>query len=206
MKKYMGSNALLYVTNKLKTLIDGKVSKEDGKGLSTNDLTDELKQKILNAGDSSFSGNYDDLTNKPDLTVLAKSADVTTAITNATKDLASTTAMNTAIATATNGLVSSDDMTDAISDAVDGLATEEYVNNKITTVYKYQGSVENRDELPTSGQEVGDTYDLKDTGMNVAWTGTKWDDLGAIIDLTGYVKEEDIVEITNAEIDEMFAE
>ena len=52
--------------------------------------------------------------------------------------------------------------------------------------------------LPTSDQVVGDTYNLEDSGMNVAWNGTEWDDLGAIIDLTGYVKETDLVEVTNA--------
>lgn len=45
--------------------LNNKVDKVNGKGLSTNDLTDELLQKINNAGDSSFSGNYDDLTGKP---------------------------------------------------------------------------------------------------------------------------------------------
>ncbi len=48
-----------------KKLNDEKVDKIAGKGLSTNDLTDELVTKIMNAGDSTFSGNYDDLTNKP---------------------------------------------------------------------------------------------------------------------------------------------
>ncbi|WP_305138428.1 hypothetical protein [Dubosiella newyorkensis] len=47
------------------TQLNSKVDKVNGKGLSTNDLTDELLQKLQNAGDSSFSGNYDDLTNKP---------------------------------------------------------------------------------------------------------------------------------------------
>lgn len=64
-KKFLDENGLLY----LKTILDGmlneKVDKIEGKGLSTNDLTDELKQKIENAGDSSFSGNYNDLINKP---------------------------------------------------------------------------------------------------------------------------------------------
>lgn len=51
----------LWVENEL----TGKVDKVNGKGLSTNDLTDELLQKLQNAGDSSFTGDYNDLTNKP---------------------------------------------------------------------------------------------------------------------------------------------
>ena len=167
-KKYVGSNALLYVTNKLKTLIGGKVDKVDGKGLSTNDLTDELKAKILAAGDSSFSGDYNDLTNKPTIPAAI------TKVSELTND--------------------------------SGFVTETQVNNKLTAVYKYKGSVANKEALPTSDQVVGDTYNLEDSGMNVAWNGTEWDDLGAIIDLTGYVKETDLVEVTNAEIDAMFTE
>lgn len=41
------------------------VAQREGYGLSKNDLTDELKAKILAAGDSTFSGDYDDLENKP---------------------------------------------------------------------------------------------------------------------------------------------
>ena len=167
-KKYVGSNALLYVTNKLKTLIGGKVDKVEGKGLSTNDLTDELKAKILAAGDSSFSGDYNDLTNKPTIPAAI------TKVSELTND--------------------------------SGFVTETQVNNKLTAVYKYKGSVANKEALPTSDQVVGDTYNLEDSGMNVAWNGTEWDDLGAIIDLTGYVKETDLVEVTNAEIDAMFTE
>lgn len=64
-KKFLDQNGLLYVWTKIKNLLGGKVDKVEGKGLSTNDLTDELKQKILDAGSSSFSGAYSDLTGKP---------------------------------------------------------------------------------------------------------------------------------------------
>ncbi len=70
MSNFFGSNGILYLLQKLKLRLADKVDKVEGKGLSTNDLTDELKQKILNAGDSSFSGDYNDLENKPDLTSL----------------------------------------------------------------------------------------------------------------------------------------
>ena len=66
-KKYIGENALSYFWLKIKGFLNNKVDKVEGKGLSTNDLTDELKEKILNAGDSSFSGVYGDLVNKPSI-------------------------------------------------------------------------------------------------------------------------------------------
>ena len=51
------------------TQIGSKVDKVDGKGLSTNDLTDDLKANYDTAYSHSqsahFSGNYNDLTNKP---------------------------------------------------------------------------------------------------------------------------------------------
>lgn len=58
--------------------------------------------------------------------------------------------------------------------------TKTEVNNKISTIYRYKSSVTNSAALPTTGQEVGDTYNLLDSGANVAWTGTDWDNLGAI--------------------------
>ena len=58
-------NTFLYFWSKLKLLLNYKVDKEAGKGLSTNDLTDALVTKINNASD--FDGNYNSLTNKPSI-------------------------------------------------------------------------------------------------------------------------------------------
>ena len=63
--RYLDENGLLYVIQKVKSWLNNKVDKVEGKGLSTNDLTNELLEKIMNAGDSSFSGVYSDLVNKP---------------------------------------------------------------------------------------------------------------------------------------------
>ncbi len=82
-KKYLDNNGLAHLWLLLKAKFSNKVDKVEGKGLSTNDLTDELVTKINNAGDSSFSGNYEDLSNKPDLTVFAKTTDMNTAINTA---------------------------------------------------------------------------------------------------------------------------
>jgi len=84
---YLSKDNFLYVWQKIKLKLANKVDKIEGKGLSTNDLTDELKEKILNAGDSSFSGNYEDLTNKPDLSAYQTADNVNTAISNAIKNI-----------------------------------------------------------------------------------------------------------------------
>jgi hypothetical protein len=53
------------------------------------------------------------------------------------------------------------------------------------------------DKLPTSGQVVGDVYNITNdssygkAGMNVAWTGTTWDALGSNVDLSNYVTTSD---------------
>lgn len=44
--KYLDSDGLLYFTQKIKTWLSGKVDKVDGKGLSTNDFTTTLKNKL----------------------------------------------------------------------------------------------------------------------------------------------------------------
>ncbi|MDR1629594.1 MAG: hypothetical protein LBS36_05205 [Oscillospiraceae bacterium] len=62
MAKYLSQDGVLYLMQRIRALF---VAQEAGKGLSTNDLTNELKQKILDAGDSSFDGNYESLYNKP---------------------------------------------------------------------------------------------------------------------------------------------
>lgn len=66
----------------------------------------------------------------------------------------------------------------------------------LTTVYKYKGSVETYADLPTSGQKVGDVYNVKQAdpnhkikaGDNVAWDGTAWDILAGDTDLSGYAQ------------------
>lgn len=66
----------------------------------------------------------------------------------------------------------------------------------LATVYKYKGSVETYANLPTSDQQVGDVYNVKqadpdhniEAGDNVAWDGTTWDILAGDTDLSGYAQ------------------
>jgi hypothetical protein len=61
----------------------------------------------------------------------------------------------------------------------------------LTGIYKFKGSVTTKSKLPTKGVSVGDVYDVQDTGSNYAWTGTEWDDLGQLVDLTPYLLKSD---------------
>lgn len=56
----------------------------------------------------------------------------------------------------------------------------------ITSAYKYKGSKATYDKLPTTGNTVGDVWNVESDGMNYAWTGTEWDPLGGTVDLSGY--------------------
>lgn len=66
----------------------------------------------------------------------------------------------------------------------------------LATVYKYKGSVETYAALPTSGQQVGDVWNVETAdpdhgikaGDNVAWDGAQWDILGGNHDLSGYAQ------------------
>lgn len=66
----------------------------------------------------------------------------------------------------------------------------------LASVYKYKGSVETYADLPISGQQVGDVYNVKqadpdhniEAGDNVAWDGEKWDILAGDTDLSGYAQ------------------
>ena len=68
--------------------------------------------------------------------------------------------------------------------------TKTEVDAKVSSVYKYKGSVANEAALPQEDQVLGDVYNVEDTGMNVAWDGTKWDKLGSTVDLSAYMTTE----------------
>lgn len=95
-----------------------------------------------------------------------------------------------------------DDIT-AVTNALDAHKADYDNPHKVTaaqlglaTVYKYKGSVETYADLPTSGQKVGDVYNIKqadpdhniEAGDNVAWDGEKWDILAGDTDLSGYAQ------------------
>ena len=85
------------------------------------------------------------------------------------------------------GNKSLDDLGIAAKNAV---YTKEEVDAKVTSVYKFKGSVANEASLPSEGNVIGDVYNVEDTGANFAWDGTKWDNLGMSVDLTPYLTKE----------------
>ena len=66
------------------------------------------------------------------------------------------------------------------------------LKSDITAMYRYKGSKASFAALPLEGNETGDVWNVEETGMNYAWTGSQWDALGQAIEIQS---------ITNAEID-----
>lgn len=85
-----------------------------------------------------------------------------------------------------------------LQQAVDDIETE--IDTKISSVYKYKGSVSTYANLPSTGQTVGDVYNIETAdsthgikaGDNVAWTGNGWDVLAGTIDLSAYILASDV--------------
>ena len=98
------------------------------------------------------------------------------------------------------------DLTEKITTVANNLATHEadFSNpHKVTAeqlgltkVYQYKGSVATYADLPTTGQNVGDVWNVETAdpdhgikaGDNVAWDGAQWDILGGNLDLSGYAQ------------------
>ena len=97
-------------------------------------------------------------------------------------------------------------LTEKITTVANNLATHEADFNNphkvtaeqlgLTTVYQYKGSVATYADLPTTGQKVGDVWNVEtadpdhgiEAGDNVAWDGAQWDALGSHHDLSGYAQ------------------
>ena len=68
--------------------------------------------------------------------------------------------------------------------AIDNLTAR--LEAAIAGVLHYKGSVPTYADLPADA-EIGDVYNVIDTGANYAWTGSEWDELGMTVDLSNYV-------------------
>lgn len=88
-----------------------------------------------------------------------------------------------------------------ITDAASA-ADIEALSDRIAQAYSFKGSVATYDDLANiESPAPGATYNVADTGMNYAWTGTEWDALGTIVDLTNYLTKDEIEAITRLELD-----
>ena len=218
---YLDKTGLTNLWTKIKEKFVVKEFKTDSdseyKVLSDNNLTDELKQKILDAGDSSFDGQYTSLTGKPQIEG---------------HELASgnNTAASLGLATPSDISTATDDMATKTWVGEQGYATTTNVNALISAAvsgaYKAKGTVAFA-SLPTlATAAVGDVYNVSDAfnttadfvegagksygaGTNIVCVdsdgaGTKkWDVLAGFVNLTEYVKGTELIAITSSEINDI---
>lgn len=74
------------------------------------------------------------------------------------------------------------------------------ISSAITTVMDYKGTKATVAALPTTGNKQGDVWHVTEDDNEYAWNGTAWEELGAIVDLSGYVEDSELVPITSTEI------
>lgn len=208
--KYLDQDGLLYFWDKLKNYF---VKKETGKGLSSNDYTDNEKTKL--AGVAANANNYT-LPNATSSTkggvIVGSNISLSNGTISITKDNITTAlgytppTTNTTYTEATiskAGLMSSADKTKL-----------ENLDNTIATAVTNAGHLKRTvvSTLPTSNIDTNMIYMVKgaETGDNryAEWMyiDGNWETIGSTdTDLSGYAKTTDLSKITNTEIETIVA-
>lgn len=87
--------------------------------------------------------------------------------------------------------------------------TKDEIDGMVASSFHYKGTKATYADLPAAAQnKVGDVWNIttKDdahsvkAGDNVAWTGTGWDVLSGVVDLSAYTPTAEFVEYTNNEV------
>lgn len=231
--KYLDKDGLIFYDQAQKQRLTTKVDKEfktgsssEYKVLSDNNLTDELKQKILDAGTGSFTGVYNDLIDLPTLNGITIKGALTLEQLGIAKaydllqlqgDVAN--AMADIEEMQQEGYQTKEQVEQAITSK--GYATESWVNGK---GYQNESEVQSLiddaladitgidfkvvPQLPDSG-EKGTIYLVSNSGSGqntydeYIWLSdqSKWEKIGTTdVDLSDYIRKDDLVPISNEEI------
>lgn len=222
LKNLVGKNATTYIFQRIKA------------------MKMELEAKINRKSD--FSGDFNDLTNKPTklpnphaLTFTGNATGTYDGSAPVNIEIPTAEGLTVATATKLGGIKAAPkEATDVVPVKIgaDGMlyvqrypvvhmtqtdkhkldefqSAENYaLKSEIASVYRYKGTLLDDSLLPEN-PEVGDTYNLTTSsvygnGANVSWNGEFWDNLGATVDLSGYVQKAEMQEIGNADIDSIW--
>lgn len=170
-----------YVDSKL----DTKVDKEEGKGLSTNDYSDDDRQKVSNIVDYVTT-----MRSTTSINTINLSLDKKNVITGSTYTTGSVTFKSASSKSAGVLTASYFNKLDALPSADE---LDQKINTAIGSVYRVKGSVANYEALPKDNVTIGDVYNLEDTGANYVATSSTpdWDKLSETVDLNGYLTKTD---------------
>lgn len=190
------------------TVIQSKVDKVDGFGLSSNDYTSQEKTKLAGLSNYTLPTASDTvkggikvgtgLTMNGEVlsatgggmadsvewdNVLSKPKFATVATSGSYTDLSNKPTIPTV--DVTKSYVDTQLATKANASNV---YTKAEVDSKVSSVYRVKGSVASYANLPTVDVTIGDVYNVNDTGANYVATSTTptWDKLSETVDLSGY--------------------
>ena len=97
-------------------------------------------------------------------------------------------------------LVTYDGFISALSEVSSNLTSNYYtkseVDTKVTSLFKYQGTKASYANLPATGNKTGDVWHVTLNGAEYVWNGSAWEELGTIMDLSGYLQSVDIAGTT----------
>lgn len=213
---YVGSVDTLYIINKIKAVLDGTtglgsgyVKQVSGKGLSTNDFTSELLAKLNGIQDGADAVAW---------TQIQQSGTKVATIT------INGTAIDIYIPTS-QAITVDDTMSDSSTNPVQNKVIKSYVDTAVAGVatisfdadtsgagYTSLTDLQTKHPVGADGtiylvQNSGSGSNTKDEYFwNKAGSTPGYEKFGTTdIDLTGYVKNTDLVEITTSDIDSMFS-
>lgn len=78
---------------------------------------------------------------------------------------------------------------------------------KVGHAFQFKGTVDTVEDLPSTGNLIGDMYTVKANGHEYAWTIDNehpdgyWLDMGDIFDLSGYLMKDDLAQTTGSATD-----
>ena len=189
---YVGSTDLLYILNKIKAVLEaGYVKVEDGKGLSTNDFTTILKNKldsIAEGAEVNVQADWNETDTSSDAYIKNKPT------------IPDTITLDDTLSNSSTNAVQNKAIKSYIDAAVSAITSVQF---KKVTVLPPQGANGIIYLVPKNEttSKVGNIYE------EYIWItdDTKFEKIGETdIDLSGYVRTADLVEITTTDIDAMF--
>lgn len=200
-KYYLDENGVRVLVRYINDGLETKLEKTALDNLATKNETQGIQETV-----NEIENNFNDFTADVEQTYATKQtvADIEqnistnyatkTEIQEMEQDLTGNYATKTELENAIDGIEPYDDT--ELKNEIAGIKA------KASSAYHFKGSVANEAELVNvENPEVGDVYNVIDTGMNFAWTGSDWDNLGAFVDLSPYALDEDIQSIPNPELD-----
>ena len=201
MAKFLDENGLLYLWSKIKSAF---VSKETGKGLSSNDYTTTEKNKLTGVATGAQVNVIESVkVNGTALSVANKAVDVTVP-TLGSSDNAS--------GYVTYQMVSNmeDDVRAALSTRPDADTVESMITEAIGDIAHFAFEIVNA--LPASGETniiylIAHAHGTNNSYDEYAYINNAWEMIGTTeVDLSNYMQKSDMAAIANSEIDTIVAQ